>query len=620
MPTLKQCHGIKDLVFVPHQDDDLLFMNPDIAATIDAGGCVQVVYLTAAERGEGMKYMLGRARGVRAAYALLAGKPDHWSRSVARYGGRHQFRFVLKNDPRIALLHFRLGDPWLGGTGWGDLTPLSRVESVPGAVAFALGPYQESYDRHALVAAIADIIRDYGATTIRHMDDTIAIPYTKLCWRCMGNDHPDHIASARLVRDAMAIAPGNYAEVGYVDYPTQERPPNLSAREIAEKTRVFHRYAQDDYRYCRNPALCKEPLGPAASWVARSYYIERHSTPPALIPDGDGGFLLFTVGETSCAADVYDSRGKAWASLGGRFIGRLTAFRFPSGKSIGLLARSGTGRLWLNIRGPGRKWAGWKPFEGSRIVGRPVVAARIDGVSVIAMGNDGVFRHARLDAASQGGADSWRPLPPLADALADAAAARDASDRLVVFAADRLGRLWFTVQADGSPGLWRPWSRVAGVSTNGGLAADSRKGRVDLYARDEHNGHLLLLRQTAAKAAGLSWAKPMDLGVAYVGTPAISADRHGNPAVVVQGEMRGPLWLVENGHATRLDGSVESNPASCDVAGTLHVVGRGDTAGQIYRIWTRSRDAWQARVLSSTPSMAGGMSISLDSGISQPRP
>ena len=33
-PTLAQCHGIKDLAFVAHLDDDLLFMNPDIASNL----------------------------------------------------------------------------------------------------------------------------------------------------------------------------------------------------------------------------------------------------------------------------------------------------------------------------------------------------------------------------------------------------------------------------------------------------------------------------------------------------------------------------------------------------------------------------------------------------------
>ena len=58
-PTLAQCNGIKDLAFVAHLDDDLLFMNPDIASNVEAGGCVRVIYLTASDAGEGEPYMLG---------------------------------------------------------------------------------------------------------------------------------------------------------------------------------------------------------------------------------------------------------------------------------------------------------------------------------------------------------------------------------------------------------------------------------------------------------------------------------------------------------------------------------------------------------------------------------
>ncbi|HEY9279811.1 MAG TPA: PIG-L family deacetylase, partial [Eoetvoesiella sp.] len=131
-PSLAECNGMKDLVFVAHQDDDLLFMNPDIETTIDAGGCVRTVYLTAAERGEGVPYMLGRARGVRAAYAHMAGSANAWTEGVTVYGGKHQAQFILNQSPRISLVHMRLEDPWLG-KGWGSLTPLSRTESVAGA-------------------------------------------------------------------------------------------------------------------------------------------------------------------------------------------------------------------------------------------------------------------------------------------------------------------------------------------------------------------------------------------------------------------------------------------------------------------------------------------------------
>src|SRR5690606_36660420 len=100
---------------------------------------------------------------------------------------------------------------------------------------------------------LASIIRDYDPTTVRRMDDTIAIAYTELCWRCPGHDHPDHIASARLTREAMMIAPGVYDGIGYVAYPTQEYASNLWQAQITRKTEVFRRYAWDDYRYCKGP-------------------------------------------------------------------------------------------------------------------------------------------------------------------------------------------------------------------------------------------------------------------------------------------------------------------------------------------------------------------------------
>ena len=145
-PTLAQCHGIKDLAFVAHLDDDLLFMNPDIASNVEAGGCVRLVYLTASDAGEGDGYMLGRERGVRAAYAYMAHQPDEWTEDTAVAGGHTIARFTLKGNPRVQLWHMRLKDPWLG-QGWGSLTPLSRVESEPGQTADTLGPHAERYTR-----------------------------------------------------------------------------------------------------------------------------------------------------------------------------------------------------------------------------------------------------------------------------------------------------------------------------------------------------------------------------------------------------------------------------------------------------------------------------------------
>src|SRR5690606_30508330 len=102
------CHQIRDLVFVAHMDDDLLFMNPDLADTVRDGGCLQLVYLTASDRGEGAPYMLGRERGIQAAYALAAGARDSWREDVLTVDGRRLARFTLIDDPRIRLVQMRI--------------------------------------------------------------------------------------------------------------------------------------------------------------------------------------------------------------------------------------------------------------------------------------------------------------------------------------------------------------------------------------------------------------------------------------------------------------------------------------------------------------------------------
>ena len=96
--SLSECHGVKDLTFVAHLDDDLLFMNPDIASNIQAGACVQVVYLTASDAGEGEGYMLGRERGVRAAYAYMAKQPDLWKEDMVQVDTYHIARFTLQGN------------------------------------------------------------------------------------------------------------------------------------------------------------------------------------------------------------------------------------------------------------------------------------------------------------------------------------------------------------------------------------------------------------------------------------------------------------------------------------------------------------------------------------------
>lgn len=608
--SLAQCHGMRDLVFVAHQDDDLLFMNPDINTTINAGGCVQIVYLTAAERGEGEQYMLGRARGVRAAYAYQADKPDNWVEDVAVFDKRPLARFVLKANPRVSMIHMRLQDPWLG-KGWGSLTPLSRAESVPGATAQSLGPYVEIYNREDLVATIADIIKDYQPTVVRHMDASITIPYTKLCWRCPGSDHPDHIASARLVRDAIKVEPGNYAEVGYVDYPTQERPANLTAAEITEKTKAFRHYAWDDYRYCpKGPATCKEPAGTAASWVGRTYYVIRRNAAPAVASNPAGGYFLFAVGEANSAANVRAGHDRHWQSLGGRIAGHVVAFNLNNG-AAGVLARDATGGLWFKVQTDGRAWPGWQNLNGPTIVSVPFVTHNADGrLALLALGSDGLFHYGAPRSADLHALWQWSALPALARFLPDVAVTPDADGRLTVFAADRGGDLWISSQSAPGAGVWTPWRQIDDISTSGGLAAlRNGQGLIELYARDKETAHLLKISQSQPGTANGRWEAAVDMGFSYVGHPAIGLDEQGRVVVAVLDHADGEIWLADSSGLVTLGGNVESAPVLQTIDNSLYVFARSNESTQTYRLWARIKGQWQRPQRLSPPPASGGESF-----------
>lgn len=268
--SASDCPSGTILAIIAHPDDDLLFMNPDQSNAIAQGFCVWTVYLTSGDRGSGLPYSLARERGLKAAYAHMASVANHWATNGWDLAGATVVHHVLQAQPRVHLLMLRIPDPWLGA-GWGSLTPLSRLESTPNAQVRTEAPYRQAFSRASLVAWLARLIQAVQPKVIRLMDASITIPYQKLCWRCHGHDHPDHIASARLVLAAMQLAPGAYHSQAYLGYPSQELPANLSQSEKALKTVTFLRYMANDWRYCPAQTHCGRPHGPEAAWVWRQY-------------------------------------------------------------------------------------------------------------------------------------------------------------------------------------------------------------------------------------------------------------------------------------------------------------------------------------------------------------
>src|SRR5690348_2456392 len=74
---------------VAHEDDDILFMNPDVYNMIAAGYGNVTIYLTAGEADGSVDgtqsrevFAANRQKGIRAAYAAMAGVTNSWSRAT----------------------------------------------------------------------------------------------------------------------------------------------------------------------------------------------------------------------------------------------------------------------------------------------------------------------------------------------------------------------------------------------------------------------------------------------------------------------------------------------------------------------------------------------------------
>lgn len=275
------------LATVAHQDDDLLFMNPDLAGDLDDGACLRIVYLTGGQAGHvGDYYSQSREDGVREAYAAMAGVPDRWTRSDLVVDGHTLVSSTLDGVPAqrggVRLTFLRLPDGNPSGTGYSGYRSESLLKLFRGGID-SMGPIDGSpgYTREGLVSILRQLVRRERPTSIRTLDDQD----TRVGYSLTDPvDHSDHIVTARLTQEAVLRAragtPGlSGAEVTfYRGYSVSSLPANLTASEQVGKADVFGRYLR--HENCR-PQECPASAPLAAShesWSARRYPRARPTT------------------------------------------------------------------------------------------------------------------------------------------------------------------------------------------------------------------------------------------------------------------------------------------------------------------------------------------------------
>lgn len=606
LQTVKNCQHQRDLIIVAHPDDDLLFMNPDIQQTIQEKGCILTVYLTAAERGEGIDYMLGREAGVRAAYANMAKSANLWHQNYVSIGHKTLAHHVLQANPKISLLFIRLQDQWFN-KGWGSLTPLSQLESIPGQKASSLPPFVEQYNRQDLLNTLVMIMQNYLPTSIRYMDNSITIPYTKLCWKCKGHDHPDHIAGAKLVHEALNRLPGNYASYSYINYPLLEYPNNLSTVQIKEKSETFNEYARFDHHYCEIPKICKEPKGTAFDWVQRSYFAPRQSDTVHPIYDPvNHKTILMVRGELNNAINVSDLTSAHWQSIGGRSGADIQAFTQHNGLTA-VIALDGNSNLKISSLNPKGEWQKWKslPFKATRI---PAIQKNPAGIHMLALNNDGWFY------TSQAPFTQFHRLPKLANPTPHYTLVSLNHSRLGLIAQTSHGEVWLCQQKTAHH--WSDWQRINPIKSAGGIAAIVEKGKtIQLYYRNHLDSHLYSITGTPIQPKKNSdnrtwqWSEPLDLGLPYINQPALlSMADSPNPVVAVTTSQH-ELIVINNARYEVFDGKFTDTPTLFTEHGQIYLLARQfnpDNHQQIYHLFVDKQGVWQTlKVLSALPIRGG---------------
>ncbi|WP_337973856.1 PIG-L family deacetylase [Cellulomonas sp. NTE-D12] len=261
------CHD-GAMQIVAHEDDDLLFLSPDLLHDIQSGRCVRTVVVTAGDAAQGTAYWKSRERGSQAAYAQMAGVRDAWTTTDAGVQGHPIPLLTLTADPRISIAFLRLPDGNRRGTGMRVHDHESLMRLWQGAIpTITAVDGSSTYTADTLTSTLAALVNAFAPTTVRTQDWTI--PFQT-------GDNADHTATALFVRSADHAVTSAHVLLSYGGYPIWTRPTVVHGADLRDKTAAFVAYAHHDPLMCLEP-WCADSVV-AALRLSRQYVVASQTT------------------------------------------------------------------------------------------------------------------------------------------------------------------------------------------------------------------------------------------------------------------------------------------------------------------------------------------------------
>ena len=255
---------------VAHQDDDLLFMNPDLEHNIMAGNCVRTVYVTAGDAGRPTQYWQAREAASEAAYNSLLGINNIWVHRIVKISDT-EFLTVAnpKDNYKISLIFMLLPDGNISGQGF----RVTNHESLASLKAHRITlihsvDKQSVYSSDGLVSALAEIMKTYKPSELHIQAPQNDGKFTA--------DHSDHKSVGSYTDHAMKLYVSNHAVTTryYVGYSGREWPQNVFGEDLSKKTNAFLEYAKHDNAVCQTLEECKK-LRSYGSYLPRQYSFPR---------------------------------------------------------------------------------------------------------------------------------------------------------------------------------------------------------------------------------------------------------------------------------------------------------------------------------------------------------
>lgn len=224
------------LSFVAHPDDDLLFMNPDIASDIQAGQPTWVAYLTAGNLvagPDGMEYADQRIQGLRAAYARAANVTNAWEfQLITLPSGRSVASNYLRDAPHVHLVF-----TFINAANGSDDGDLCRMWTIPSFVASPIDG-RPSYNKSSFTAMLKALIA-YVQPDFLRITDPSGFEL---------GDHIDHTYAGKFAATANLTTGGKAVRRmdAYFGYCIASFPPNSSGYWATEKLAIWQAYKPHD--------------------------------------------------------------------------------------------------------------------------------------------------------------------------------------------------------------------------------------------------------------------------------------------------------------------------------------------------------------------------------------